>query len=103
MVCYRIFWISFYAKGNGTDSISYVMGFYQIRTEIRITLTTELSELSLEKNELSIFPNPSQSQINFDQINTIKSEMYWITDLKGRVLLSGVIQENQLDISNPLM
>lgn len=87
-------------KANGQDSVEFTLGYFQIRTEIRVTTITDLNEISSPNEpKFSIYPNPSQSTISLTHFNSIKSEPYRIFNNKGQTVLSGTIVENQINIS----
>jgi len=84
---------------NGLDTVQFTMGYFQIRTEIRIALTTKLNEVSTKEEQPFLFPNPSQSTIYFKHFDGIQSEPYKILNVAGQTMMSGLINGDQIDIS----
>ena len=91
--------LQYRARGIGPDTIEFILGFFQIRTEIRIALTTDLRDLISSVETLTIFPNPSHSYIRFNNFELIRSKQYQISNIQGQIIIVGTMQENGLDIS----
>lgn len=87
--------------GTGSDSTFMLLGIFQIRTEIRIAMTTDLKEQAGEDFKLLVYPNPCLSHLNIKASQSIESNQYLISDLNGRKVSSGRNDENNpIDVSH---
>jgi len=91
--------LQFTVRGTGNDTTEFVLGFYQIRTEIRISRITSIKEFSDSKEIITIFPNPSQTYISLSHFESVHSKSYQFIDMNGKRVSSGILKENKLDVS----
>jgi len=91
--------LQYKAQGFGPDTIEFKIGFFQIRTEIRISKITSIDKIAISEEKISIFPNPSQSFIQFNYFESVQSELYQLFNVNGKLMNSGSINENRLDVS----
>jgi hypothetical protein len=65
--------------------------------DVKSWINDPVSVLSLEKNELTVFPNPFQDKINIPDFH--KLEKVIIKDLNGKEIYSQKIKKQDLDLS----
>lgn len=54
-----------------------------------------------QQNNIRIFPNPSNGIINIDtEIATIKPSSYTVTDISGKTIQRGLLQQKTINLSN---
>lgn len=59
-----------------------------------------LAVSSVSKIPFRIWPNPTQNVLNFNSEVFIQEMSYEIVDMSGKVVLSGNLQLNQIDVSS---
>jgi N-acetylmuramoyl-L-alanine amidase len=55
--------------------------------------THKMSSVNHDETEITVFPNPARSTINFRSEGIERNSRYYITDLSGRTILEGNLQE----------
>lgn len=74
--------------------------FFYYQTSFYCT-PTSIDEINRSTSQLEVFPNPTENtlQINFTDGNSFLLQNYSILDCLGRVVFSGSISDNNIDVS----
>jgi len=69
--------------------------------EATITSTLGLEDINDLSNQITLYPNPAQSEINFksNTLNLFDNSNYNIVDITGKVVIKGVISNKKVDVS----
>ena len=81
-----------------SDYTNDVSDHYPVITKYRLSNTTSVANFEIAKNEYAIYPNPSSTQIFFDDKNS-NFTSYDLLSLDGRKILSGLINDKITAIS----
>ncbi|MFK5877988.1 MAG: T9SS type A sorting domain-containing protein [Flavobacteriaceae bacterium] len=69
--------------------------------ETTVENTLSVNKYNRETNSLTVYPNPTQSELNFvsNKTNFIEPITYFIADITGKVVMKGTIINNRVDVN----
>jgi len=70
--------------------------------ETTVENTLSVNEYERETNSLTVYPNPTQSELNFisKNINFTESTTYFIADITGKIVKRGTISNSKVDVNS---